>query len=318
MMQTNGGAAAPVRASVVVLGMADFAHRRAGEQATLRAQLEALTGVALQPLAAAHRIVLDADDALAVAVLEGPLAALALAERARAAAGELPLRVGLDYGPLAGVEDAERGPRLGGDGLDGALALAEQADPGAILTSSRFRAALDASTAAAGAARAQRRWRMALFASGASVLVALGAGARALRPPPVAPVKPALLQFEIKPRGEVFVDGKMKGPTPPLLQIEVAPGPHTLEVRNGAFAPLQLEVTLASAEQMTIRHEFVAPKPPPAPPHKKPKKEPRKEAKKEPGKAPKEEPKKEEAKKDVNWGKNIRSDFENVKRKLGF
>ena len=313
MTQTNGGAAAPVQASVVVLGMADFAHRRAGEQATLHAQLEALTGVALQPLAAARRIVLDAEHALAVAVLEGPVAAMALAERARAAAGELPLRVGVDYGPLAGVEDPGRGPCLGGDGLDGALALAGQADPGAILSSSRFRAALDAASAAAGAARAQRRWRMALFATAASVLVALGAGARALRPLPLPPVKPALLQFEIKPHGEVYVDGKLKGPTPPLAQIQVAPGSHTLEVRNGAFAPLQLEVTLAAAEQMTIRHEFVAPKPPPAPPHKKPKREPRKEAKKE----IKPEPKKEQAKEEVNWGRNIRSDFENMKRKLG-
>jgi hypothetical protein len=313
MTQTNGGAAAPVQASVVVLGMADFAHRRAGEQANLHAQLEALTGVALQPLAAAHRIVLDADDALAVAVLEGPVAAMALAERARAAAGELPLRVGVDYGPLAGVEDAQRGSCLAGDGLDGALALAEQADPGAILTSSRFRTALDASTAAVGAARAQRRWRMALFAAAASVLVAIGAGARALRPLPAPPVKPALLQLEIKPHGEVYLDGKMKGPTPPLVQIEVAPGPHTLEVRNGAFAPLQLEVTLASAEQMTIRHEFVAPKPPP-PPHKKPKREPRKEAKRD----IKPEPKKEQTKQEVDWGRNIRSDFENMKRKLGF
>lgn len=309
MMHTNGGAAAPVQASVVVLGMADFAHRRAGEQATLHAQLEALTGVALQTLAAARRIVLDADDALAVAVLEGPVAAMALAERARAAAGELPLRVGVDYGPLAGVEDTQRGPCLAGDGLDGALALAGQADPGAILASSRFRAALDASTAASGAARSQRRWRMALFAAAASVLVALGAGVRALRPLPAPPVKPALLQLEIKPRGEVYLDGKMKGPTPPLVQIEVAPGPHTLEVRNGAFAPLQLEVTLASAEQMTIRHEFVAPRPPPAPPHRKPKNQPRKEAKKEV---------KQEPKKEVNWGENIRSDFQNMKRKLGF
>jgi len=313
MTQTNGGAAAPVRASVVVLGMADFAHRRAGEQATLRAQLEALTGVALQPLAPAHRIVLDADDALAVAVLEGPIAAMALAERARAAAGELPLRVGVDYGHLAGVEDAERGPCLAGDGLDSALALAEQADPGAILVASRFRAALEASTAAAGAARAQRRWRMTLFAAAASVLVALGAGARALRPLPAPPIRPALLQFDIKPHGEVYVDGKMKGPTPPLVQIEVTPGPHTLEVRNGAFAPLQLEVTLAAAEQMTIRHEFVALKPPPAPAHKKPKKEPRKETRKEVRKQPKKEPKQ-----NVDWGKNIKSDFDNARRKLGF
>lgn len=314
MAQKNDGSPAPVPASVVVLGMADFARRRAGEQATLRAQLEALTGVALQPLAAAHWIVLDAADSLAVVVLAGPVEANALAERARAAAGELPLRVGIDYGPLRGIEDAGLGACVAGDGLDGALALAGQAEPGVVLASPRFRAAHAAVTASASAARAQRRWRMTLFAAAASVLIALGAGARALRPPPVAAIKPALLQFEIRPRGEVYVDGKMKGPTPPLTRIEVAPGPHTLEVRNGAFAPLQLEVTLASAEQMTIRHEFVAPKPPPVPPHRKPKKEARKEAKKEVAS----EPRREETKEEVDWGKNIKGDFENMRRKLGF
>ncbi|MGH8735993.1 MAG: PEGA domain-containing protein [Burkholderiales bacterium] len=314
MTRKNDGAPAPVAASVVALGMADFAHRRAEEQTAPRTQLEALTGVALQPLAAAGRIVLDAADALAVVVLAGPAAAMVLAERARAAAGELPLRVGIDYGPLRGVEDAALGTCVEGDGLDGALELAARAEPGAVLASPRYRAALEAATASGGAAREQRRWRMTLFAAAASVLVALGAGAHALRPPPAPPVKPALLQFEIKQRGEVYVDGKMRGPTPPLTQIEVAPGAHTLEVRNGAFAPLQLEVNLAAAEQITIRHEFAAPKPPPSPPHKKPKREPRKEARKE----IRSEPRKEETKEEVNWGRNIRSDFDNMKRKLGF
>ena len=309
MMQTNDGAPAQVLASVVVLGMADFAHKAPAERTTLRAQLEALTGVALQPLAAADRIVLDAADALAVVVLEGPAAALALAERARAAAGELPLRIGVDYGQLGGVEDPERGTCLAGEGLGAALALADAAAPGDMLASPQFRAALAASSAAGGTARAQRRWRMALFAAAASLLIALGVGARAMRPPPVLPVEPALLQFEIKPRGEVYLDGKLKGPTPPLMQLEVAPGPHTVEVRNGAFAPLQIETNLAAAEQMTILHDFVAPKPPPPRPHRKPKKEPRKVVKKEVKKEPK---------KEVDWGQNIRGDFENMKRKLGF
>jgi PEGA domain len=180
--------------------------------------------------------------------------------------------------------------------------------------------------ASEGTARALRMQRVALFCAAAAAFLALAVGARALRPPPAPPVRPAALQFEIKPRGDIYLDGKLRGQTPPLTQIEVAPGPHTVEVRNGAFAPLRIEMNLASAEQMTIRHEFVAPKPPPAPPHRKPKKEPRKEAKKEPKKAPKEEPRQEpkkepaeeEAKKEINWGENIRRDFDNARRKLGF
>jgi class 3 adenylate cyclase len=326
MTERKDGAPPAVLASVVVLAMADFAHRSAAEQTDLRAQLEALTGVAIQPLAAAERIVLDAPGALVVAVLEGPAAALALAERARAAAGELPLRIGVEFGPVFAADDGTRGARLTGEGVGAALELADAAAPGRMLASPRFRDALAASAAAEGAARALRTQRMALFSAAAAALLALALGARALRPPPAPPVRPAALQFEIKPRGDIYLDGKLKGQTPPLKHFEVNPGPHTVEVRNGAFAPLRIEMNLASAEQMTIRHEFVAPKPPPAPPHHKPKKEPRKEAKKEPKKAPVEEPKKEqkkepteeEAKKDINWGDNIRRDFENARRKLGF
>ncbi len=326
MTETTDGAPPAVLAGVVVLAMADFAHRTATEQTDLRAQLEALTGVAIQPLAAAERIVLDAPGALAVAVLEGPAAALALAERARAAAGELPLRVGVDYGPIFAADDATRGACLAGEGVGAARALAEAAATGGMLASPRFRDALAASLASEGAVRAQRVQRAALFSAAAAALLALAVGARALRPPPAPPVRPAALQFEIKPRGDIYLDGKLKGQTPPLKHVEVNPGPHTVEVRNGAFAPLRIEMNLASAEQMTIRHEFVAPKPPPAPPHRKPKKEPRREAKKEPKREPKKapvaEPKKEqteeEAKKDINWGDNIRRDFENARRKLGF
>jgi len=325
MMETKDGAPAPVLASVVVLGMAELPHRPQAEQSELRAQLEALTGVAIQPLASADRIVLEAADALAVVVLGGPEAALALADRARAAAGELPLRVGVDYGPVTAAEDPERGTCLAGDGLGAALALSNAAPTGGMLASPQFRDALAAASSSASAARAQRRRRMALFATAASALLALGIGARALRPPPPPPVKPAVLQFQIKPRGEVYVDGKHKGTTPPLAQIEVVPGAHAVEVRHSPFAPLRIDMNLAAAEKMTIRHEFLAPKPPPAPPHKKPKKEVKKEAKKEPRKEPKKEVKrdvrkepKQEPKKEVDWSANIRRDFENARRKLGF
>ena len=100
----------------------------------------------------------------------------------------------------------------------------------------------------------------------------------------------------------------MKGPTPPLAQLEVSPGSHTVEVRNGAFPPLRVQVHLAQAEEMTIRHTFVAPKPRPAPPRKKPRSEVKKEAKTSPA---------QEQKKDIDWGKDIKQQYENVRRKLG-
>lgn len=338
MADRNDPAPAAVLAGAVVLRVPDFARKPVAEQTGLRAQLEALTGRAIAPLPDRVRIVADAANALAVVVLEGPEVTLTLAERARAAAGELPLRIGIGYGPVTAVEDPLRGTCLIGDGLAVAIALARAAPPGRTLASRPFRDALAAASPyraralhAAGeitdedvrshevfevdpeAPAIRRRQWAAVAATLASAVLAVGVIARGLRPAPPPPVKPAVLQFDIKPRGEIYLDGKVKGPTPPLAQLEVPPGPHTVEVRNGAFPPLRLEVHLAQAEEVTIRHTFVAPKPRPAPPRKKPrrevKKQTRKEAKKEPAK---------EQKKDINWGEDIKQQYENVRRTLGF
>lgn len=337
MVERNDSAPAAVPAGAVALGVPDFARKPVAEQTSLRAQLEALAARAIGPLPDGARIVVDAANALAVVVLEGPEATLALAERARAAAGELPLRIGIGYGPITAVEDPLRGTCLVGDGLAVALTLARAAPPGRTLASRPFRDALAAASPyraralnAAGeitdedvrshevfeldpqAPAVRRRQWAAAAATLASAVLAVGVVARALRPAPPPPVKPAVLQFDIRPRGEIYLDGKVKGPTPPLAQLEVPPGSHTVEVRNGAFPPLRVEVHLAQAEEMTIRHAFVAPKPRPAPPRKKPRKEVKKEARREEKKEPANEQKKE-----IDWGEDIKQQYQNVRRKLG-
>jgi len=338
MAERDNPAPAAVLAGAAVLDVPDFAHKPVAEQTRLRAQLEALAGEAIGPLPDGARIVADAANALAVIVLEGPEATLSFAERARAAAGELPLRIGIGYGPVTAAEDPVRGTCLIGDGLAVALALARAAPPGRTLASRPYRDALAAAAPyraralhAAGeitdedvrshevfavdpeAPAVRRRQWAAVAATLASAVLAVGVIARSLRPAPPPPVKPAVLQFDIKPRGEIYLDGKVKGPTPPLAQLEVPPGSHTVEVRNGAFPPLRVEVHLAQAEEMTIRHTFVAPKPRPAPPRRKPKKEVKKEVKKEAKTEPAQEQKKE-----IDWGEDIKQQYENVRRKLGF
>ena len=82
---TNGTTTA--LASVVFLKMHEFARRPVTEQARLRAQLEAVVAVTAAELEPASRIVLDAADGAAVAVLRDPIGALRLAERAARASG---------------------------------------------------------------------------------------------------------------------------------------------------------------------------------------------------------------------------------------
>ena len=132
------------------------------------------------------------------------------------------------------------------------------------------------------AAKRRRRWLATLAVSFAAI-VGLGIAARSLREEPAAPTarpaapvapKPAApaarqadpapkalatVKLEIKPRGEVFVDGVAKGTSPPLASLQVAPGRHTIEVRHARFKPLSLEVDAGSGEELVIRHTFAAP-----------------------------------------------------------
>ncbi|MEX2197347.1 MAG: adenylate/guanylate cyclase domain-containing protein [Burkholderiales bacterium] len=64
------------------------------------------------------------------------------------------------------------------------------------------------------------------------------------------------LELSILPWGEVYVDGKRRGVSPPLRTIELPPGAHTVEVRNTSFRSHVLRVQVVSGEQVRIRHRF--------------------------------------------------------------
>jgi class 3 adenylate cyclase len=67
----------------------------------------------------------------------------------------------------------------------------------------------------------------------------------------------ALVMLAISPWGEVVVDGKVAGVSPPMAELELAPGKHRIEIRNGAFKPYQTELELGSNETTRIKHKFV-------------------------------------------------------------
>jgi hypothetical protein len=135
------------------------------------------------------------------------------------------------------------------------------------------------------AAKRRKRW-VATVAVSFVAIVAAGMAARALkdkteaavRPDtvaarPIVPARPAApapkalatVRLEIKPRGEVFVDGVAKGTSPPLASLQVAPGRHTIEVRHARFPALSLQVDAGPGEELVIRHTFAAPSVPQKP-----------------------------------------------------
>jgi len=75
-------------------------------------------------------------------------------------------------------------------------------------------------------------------------------------PAAAAVVAAGVIQFAILPWGEVFVDGRSRGVSPPLRAIELPPGPHTVEVRNTSFPTHTQRVEVRSGEPVRIRHQF--------------------------------------------------------------
>lgn len=117
-------------------------------------------------------------------------------------------------------------------------------------------AARKAPTALTPAQRAARREALAARAARPPAPAAEPAPAP-LPAEAVAPVIAAgVIQVAILPWGEVYVNGKRRGVSPPLRTIEVQPGAHTIEVRNTSFPTYTQRVEVRSGQPVRIRHHF--------------------------------------------------------------
>ena len=75
--------------------------------------------------------------------------------------------------------------------------------------------------------------------------------------PAKAPAGPtALVMLAISPWGEVLVDGKPMGVSPPMTELELAPGSYRIEIRNGSFKPYQEIYELGSNQTIKIKYKF--------------------------------------------------------------
>ena len=132
---SNNTASPPTLASVVVMRIAEFTRKPVAEQVQLKERLDALVTLAIRPVPAAARIVLDAPEGVAVVVLDGPGVALELAKRSQFSADGLRLCIGVNHGPVMSAPDAHRGAGLIGDGLTAGLTLSSAAKPGRFVAS---------------------------------------------------------------------------------------------------------------------------------------------------------------------------------------
>jgi serine/threonine-protein kinase len=73
-----------------------------------------------------------------------------------------------------------------------------------------------------------------------------------------APAAPAngTVTLAIAPWGEVVVNGTSQGVSPPLTRLALAPGVHTIEVRNGAAPPYTTRIEIGPGQTVTLQHRF--------------------------------------------------------------
>jgi len=73
---------------------------------------------------------------------------------------------------------------------------------------------------------------------------------------PAAPAGAALITLAIAPWGEVYVDGDRIGVSPPVNEVEVAPGKRKIEIRNGSFPAYVQVVDVKADQKIRIKHKF--------------------------------------------------------------
>ena len=64
------------------------------------------------------------------------------------------------------------------------------------------------------------------------------------------------VSFSIQPWGEVFINGKLVGISPPLKRKKLAPGKYKIELKNAALPTSVSNIEVKSNEEITIKHRF--------------------------------------------------------------
>jgi len=330
--------------SVLFLDIAEYSKKPVAEQLELKQAFNQLLAMAVEQVAPRDRIILDTGDGAAVTFMGDPEDALFAAMTLRNGAGTLPVRLGINLGPVRLVKDLNDQMNIIGDGINVAQRVMSFAAPGQLLVSrsyyevvsclsrdylSLFRhegsrtdkhvrehevySVIGGRPAARHFADTESRLRAkngtwlgfrksALVAAPLAFVALAGTGivARAVmdKPPPAVvekkveePPAPAIMKKEflekriarlekkasekspktqaaavgaqparvdlrIVPWGEIVVDGRPHGFSPPLQALELKPGPHVVEVRNTSHPSRIVKLDVQAGQAVTIRHIF--------------------------------------------------------------
>lgn len=118
------------------------------------------------------------------------------------------------------------------------------------------------------------RWilanRLALIGAGALIIIGIVVGLVLGRQSPIeqtplpastpdaamSPASLGIVYLDIAPWGEVFVDGKPTGVSPPLTELKLPTGAHTIEIRYTGAIAVSADVNVQAGQRQAIRHRF--------------------------------------------------------------
>ncbi len=72
----------------------------------------------------------------------------------------------------------------------------------------------------------------------------------------VAPLASGVLRIAVSPWGEVEVDGKPAGTSPPLTELNLPEGAHQIVIRNADLPAHSVQVNVTAGQATTLKHKF--------------------------------------------------------------
>src|SRR3982074_1877672 len=124
--------------SGLFLDIVEYSRKPVAEQLQLKQLFNAVLAKALDQVAAADRIILDTGDGAAVTFMGDPEDALFAAMTVRDGAGAVPVRLGVNLGPVRLVKDLNGQMNIIGDGINVAQRVMSFSRPGQLLVSRSF------------------------------------------------------------------------------------------------------------------------------------------------------------------------------------
>jgi class 3 adenylate cyclase len=352
--------------SVLFLDIVEYSKKPVAEQLQLKQAFNHALSASLEQVPARDRIILDTGDGAAVTFMGDPEDALFAAMSVRDLATTVPVRLGVNLGPVRLVKDLNAQINIIGDGINVAQRVMSFSRPGQLLVSRSFYEVVSCLSrdylglfrhegsrtdkhvrehevySVVGGIPAARRlaetesqiraqrggWiagmgplglrRSALVAAPLAFFLLVGGGvaARSLLEPaaprpqapaaapaeakpapaqaeakPAAdkgfadkalvaqlekrlervekaakagpaqiaaakPVQPGRLELAVAPWGEIVVNGRTRGVSPPLQVLEIPAGTHRIEIRNSTFPSHVERVEVKAGETTRIRHRF--------------------------------------------------------------